>query len=159
MMANNIINSNVGSDGTINDEELRKAINILKYEGEAGHECNINNMTQEDYYKSTWKDKDATTVNDTLNNTAYTFLNSFNDDISDSSKHVETSKKPIKDTKTSKEPITDTHIVDRVCNLLDRTTNVDPVVTRVGIIGQRGPRAISGGSITQSIIHGGGKYT
>ena len=33
---------------------------------------------------------------------------------------------------------------------------MDPVVTGVRIIGQGVPRAISGGSITQSIIHGGG---
>ena len=32
---------------------------------------------------------------------------------------------------------------------------MDPVVTGVGIIGQGGPRDISRGSITQSIIHGG----
>ena len=35
------------------------------------------------------------------------------------------------------------------------TTNVDPVVTGVGIIEQGGPRAISGGSITQGIIQRG----
>ena len=34
MMANNIIEMNVGSEGTINDEELRKAITILKSEEE-----------------------------------------------------------------------------------------------------------------------------
>ena len=33
---------------------------------------------------------------------------------------------------------------------------MDPVITGVGIIGQGGPRAISRGSISQSIIHGGG---
>ena len=139
---------NVRSADTINDEDLPKAITILKSEEEAGHELNINNMTQEDDYKSPWKDKDATTVNNTVNNTAYTFFNSFNDDLSDSSKQVETSKEPIKDTQTSKEPITDNHIVDRVCTLLDGTTNVDPVVAGVVIIGQGGPRAISGRSIT-----------
>ena len=96
-------------------------------------------MTQVDDYKSPWKDKDATTVNDS----AYTFLNSFNDEISDSSEQVE----------ASKEPITDTHIVHRVCNLSDGTISVEPDVTGVGIIGRGGPRAISGGSITQSIIH------
>ena len=32
---------------------------------------------------------------------------------------------------------------------------MDPIVTGFGIIGQGGPRAISGGSHTQSIIHGG----
>ena len=70
---------------------------------------------------------------------------------------VETSKEPIKDTQTGKEPITDTKIVDRVRKLSVGTTNGDLVVTGVGIIGQGGPRAISGGSITQGIIHGG-KY-
>ena len=112
-------------------------------------------MTQEDDYKSPWKDKDSTTVNDTVNDTAYTSLNSWNDDISDSSKEVETSKYPIKDTQTSKEPITYTHIVDRVCKLSVGSTNTDPVVTGVGIIGLGGPRAIRRGSITQGMIHGG----
>ena len=32
MMADNIIEANVGSDGTINDEDLHKAITILKSE-------------------------------------------------------------------------------------------------------------------------------
>ena len=63
---------------------------------------------------------------------------------------------PIKDTQTIKEPITDgTHIVDRVSYLQDGTTNMDPVVTGVQIIGQGGPRTISGGSISQRIIQGG----
>ena len=75
MIANNIIETNIWSEGTVNNEELCKEITILKSEKEAGHEHNINNMTQEDDYKSPWKDKDATTVNDTLNDTAYTFLN------------------------------------------------------------------------------------
>ena len=101
MMANNIIKTNVGSEGTINGEELRKAITILKYEEEAEHERNINNMNQEDDYKSPWKSKDTTTVNNTVNDKVYKFLNSQNDDTSDSSKHVETSKYPIKDTYTS----------------------------------------------------------
>ena len=105
----------------------------MKYEEEAGHERNTDNMTQEDYYKSPWKDKYTTTVNNALDDMAFTFLNSFNYDISDSSKQVEKRKDPIKDTQTSKEPITDTHIVDRVCKLQDGTTNVDPVVTGVGI--------------------------
>ena len=52
---------------------------------------------------------------------------------------------------TSKEKIKDTHVYDTSVG----TTNVDPVVTGVGIIGQGGPRNISGGSITQGMIHGG----
>ena len=51
-------------------------------------------MTQVDDYKSPWKDKYVTTVNDM----AYTFLNSYDDEISDSGKMVEASKNPIKDT-------------------------------------------------------------
>ena len=70
-------------------------------------------------------------------------------------KQVETSKEPIKDTQTSKDPITYTRIVKIVHNLSVGTTNVDPVVTGVLIIGQGGPRAISRGIITQGIIHGG----
>ena len=86
--------------GTIDEEELRKAITLVKTEDEAGHERNIDNMTQEDDYKSPWKDKDATdttTVNNTLDDTVFKFLDSFQDDTSDSSKQVETSKEPIKD--------------------------------------------------------------
>ena len=72
-------------------------------------------MTQVDDYKSPWKDKYATTVNDT----AYTFLNSYDDEISDSDKMVEASKEPIKDT--------------HVHNTSVGTTSVDSVVTGVGI--------------------------
>ena len=89
----------------------------MKSEDEADHERNIDNMTQEDDYKSPWKNKDATvatTVNNTLDDTGYTFLYSYQTDTSDSSKQVETSKEPIKDTQTIKDPIIyDTHIVDR----------------------------------------------
>ena len=67
----------------------------------------------------------ATTVNNALDDTGYTFLDSYQNDTSDSSKQVDTSKytikdtqkikEPIKDTQTIKEPIIDdTHLVDRV---------------------------------------------
>ena len=157
MMADNIEERNVRSEGNINKEELRKAIAIVKYEDETGHERNIDNMIQEDGYKSPWKNKyatDAKTVNNMLDDTGFTFLNSYQDDTSDSSKQVDTSKEPIKDIQTIQEPIKDdTHLVDRVRYLQDEPTNVDPVVTGVRIIGQGGPRTISGGSISQSIIH------
>ena len=120
-MAESLIKAKVGSDGTINNDELHKATTQLKYEKEADHERNIPDMTQVDDYKSDWKDKDATTVNDS----AYTFLNSFEDEISDWSKHVE----------ASKEPITDTYIVKRVRNLLDGTISVNSTATVIGIIG------------------------
>ena len=52
MMKNNIIEANVGRNKTINNDDLNQAINLLKSEEETGHERNINNMTQEDDYKS-----------------------------------------------------------------------------------------------------------
>ena len=70
----------------------------MKSEDGAEHERNIDNMTQEDDYKPPWKEKDtkdatdATAVNNTLYNTGFTFLNSFQDDKSDLSKQVDTSK-------------------------------------------------------------------
>ena len=140
-MADHIEEKNVG---TINKEELCKAIAIVKSEDEAGHKSNIDNMIQEDYYKPPWKNKDATdatTVNNTLDDTLFTFLNSYQDDTSDSSKQVETIKEPIKYTHTIKEPITyDTHLVNRVRYLQDGPINMDPVLTGVGIIGQGGPQ-------------------
>ena len=36
-LAKNLINSNVGSDGTINNDKLNQAITDLKAEAEAGH--------------------------------------------------------------------------------------------------------------------------
>ena len=108
IIADHIEEKNVG---TIDKYELRKAISHVKSEDEAEHECNIDNMTQVDDYKFPWENKDATVatiVNNALDDTGYTFLDSYYTDTSDSSKHVETSKNPIKDTQTIKEPIKDT---------------------------------------------------
>ena len=44
-LAKSLINSNVGSDGTINNDKLNQAITNLKAESEAGHELNINDIT------------------------------------------------------------------------------------------------------------------
>ena len=107
-------------------------------------------MTRVDDYKSPWKNKDATVataVNNALDDTGYTFLDSYQTDTSDQSKQVETSKEPIKVTQTIKEPIKytqtikdpikdDTHIVNRVRYLQDIPTNMYPVLTGDGIIGQ-----------------------
>ena len=67
----------------------------MKSEKEVEHERNILDMTKVDDYKSPWKYKDETTVNDL----AYTFLISYDDEISDSDKIDEASKEPIKDTR------------------------------------------------------------
>ena len=107
----------------------------MKSEKYAGHERNILDMTQVDDYKSPWKNKYASTINDS----AYYESDENEVEISDSSKHVE----------ASKEPITDTHIVDRVRDLSVGTTSVDSAVVGVRIIG----RVVHG--ITQGMIHGG----
>ena len=87
-MDKSLIKSKVRSDRTINNDELHKTITQLKSEKKSGHERNIIDMTQVDDYKSPWKDKDATTVKDL----EYTFLNSYEDEISDSSKQIEAGK-------------------------------------------------------------------
>ena len=66
-----LIRAKVGSERTINNDDLNKAITQLKSEKEAGRECNILNMTQVDGYKLPWKDKNASTVN----NSEFRFLN------------------------------------------------------------------------------------
>ena len=50
-MAESLIKTKVQSDGTINNEELHKAITQLKSQKKAEHERNINNMTQVNDYK------------------------------------------------------------------------------------------------------------
>ena len=88
-------------------------------ESEEGHECNINDITQVNEYKSPGKNKDASTINDS----AYYKSDENEVEISDSSKQIE----------ASKEPITKTHIFDRVCKLSG--VSVKPAVTGVRIIG------------------------
>ena len=63
-MAEILIKVKVGSDGTINNDLINKAITQLKSEKEADHERNILDMTQVDEYMSARKNKDASTVND-----------------------------------------------------------------------------------------------
>ena len=92
-------------------------------------------MIQDDDYKSPWKNKYAT-VATVLRMITYS---------SDSD------KKPA----ARKEPIKGFHLGKRVRHSIDGPTNMDPVITGIGIIGQGGSRTISGGSHTQSIVQGG----
>ena len=55
MCAAHIKENNVGMD----KDEIRKAIFHVKSEDEEEHERNIENMVQDDDYKSPWKIKDA----------------------------------------------------------------------------------------------------
>ena len=50
-----LIKAKVGSDGTINNDELNKAITHLESEKEAGDELNILDITQVDEYMSPGK--------------------------------------------------------------------------------------------------------
>ena len=51
-MEKSLINSNFGSDVTINNDKLNQAITDLKAEAKSGHELKINDMKQVDEYKS-----------------------------------------------------------------------------------------------------------
>ena len=127
-LAKILINSNVRSDGTINNDKINQAITDLKAEAEAGHECNINDMTQVDGYKSPGKNKDALTINDS----SYHNSDEHEDEISDSNKNVE----------ASRETIIDTH----VCNTSVGFVSVKPAAVGSGIIGR---------GITQGVISRG----
>ena len=77
-----LINLNVESDGNINNDKLNQEITDLKAEAEAGHELNINDMTQVDEYKLPGENKDASTIN----NSSYYKSDEHEVEISDSSK-------------------------------------------------------------------------
>ena len=110
---------------------LTRQITDLKAEAKAGHERNINDMTQVDEYKSPGGNKDASKINDS----AYNNSDKYEDEISDSSKHFE----------LSKEPITDTHVRNTSFGIV----SVKPAAVGVGTIGR------GGHGITQGMINGG----
>ena len=103
-------------------------------------------MIQDDDYKSPWGNKDATVATG-LRTITYS---------SDSDKKPAARKEPIRDNQNIKEPIKGPHLVKRVRHSMDGPTDMDPVLTGIGIIGQGGSRNISGGSHTQRIVQGGG---
>ena len=139
MQADNIKEKNIGMD----KDEILKAISHVKLQDEEEHERNIEYMSQDDDdYKSPWKIKDATGLK------AVT-------DSSDSDENPAVRKEPITDTQNLKEPIKGSHLGKRFFHSEDGHTDMDPIVTGFGIIGQRGPQDISGGSHTRSIIQGG----
>ena len=138
MQSDQIKEKNVGMD----KNEIRKAISRVKLEDEEEHERNIEYMSQDDDYKSTWKIKYPTGLKAVM-------------DSSDSDEKPAARKEPITSTQTLKEPIKGSHLGKRVRHSEVGSTDMDNVVTGLGIIGQGGPRAISGGSHTQSIIKGG----
>ena len=141
MQAYHVEEKNFGMDRN----EIRKAISHVKLADEEENERNIENMVQDDDYKSPWKIKDATVATG-LNSITYS---------SDSGEKPAARKEPITDTQTLKEPIRGYHLGKRVCHSEDGHTDMGLIITRFGIIGQGGSRDISGGRHTQSIVQGG----
>ena len=141
LFANVILDKNYGID----EDEIFKAVDYMKYEYEEEYERDIKDMIQDDDYKSPWKIKDATVATG-FKTVTYS---------SDSDKKPAAIKYPIKDTQTIKEPIKGYHLGKRVRHSKYGPTNMDPIVTGFGIIGRGGFRTISGGSHTQIIFQGG----
>ena len=101
-MTNILIKANIGSDGEICNENIQQAVFDLGAELNLEHEHNINNITCEDVYTSPMKNKESKTIDDSV----YHESDEQVDTISDSSKQVDASNKPIKDTQFFTELVT-----------------------------------------------------
>ena len=108
--------------GKLCNENIRQAVIDLRAELNGEHKRNIINISCDDLYPSPMKNKDVSTINDLV----YYESDEHVDTISDSSKQVDASNEPIKET----------HIVDRINNLSVGVVSVDPAFIGVGIIGQ-----------------------
>ena len=116
--------------GKLCNEKIKQEVVDLRSELNVEHERNINNISCDDLYTSSMKNKDVSINNDLV----YYELDGHVDTISDSSKQVDASNEPIKDTQ----------IVEGINNLSVRIVSIDPAVIIVGTIGQ---------GITQGIIN------
>ena len=141
IMEDHVVEKNDGID----EDELRKAVTYMKSDNDKEHERNIKYIIQDDDYKLTWENKDATVATGSRTITY----------SSDSDKNTAARKEPIKDTQTIKEPIKGPNLGKRARHSMDEPTNTDPVFAGVGIIGQGGSRNISRVSHNQSIVQGG----
>ena len=112
-----LIKANIGSDGKICNENIQQSVIDLREELDLEHERNINNITCEDVYTSPMKKKEENAINDSV----YCELDEHTDTISDSSKQVDTSNKPSKDT----------HIVKGINNLSVGVVNVELAIIGV----------------------------
>ena len=145
MQAKLLAEKNVGID----KDKICKATYQVKLEDEAYHERNIDILTQEDdVYKSPWKG-DASGLNAVTNSSDLVEI-TFKYDQKPAAR-----KEPMKDTQTLKAPIRGSHLGKRLRHSESGPTDTNPVVTELNLIGPGGPRAISGGTHTQSLIKGG----
>ena len=90
-MTKSLIKTNTGSDGKISNEKILWAVIYLRSEVDAEHERNINNITSDDVYTSPMKEEKVSPINDLV----YYESGEHSDTMSDSSKQVDASKKPI----------------------------------------------------------------
>ena len=105
----------------MSNQNIQEAVNDVIEETEAEFERNHNKIMCDNSYQSPILKKYVLTINDSV----YYELDEHVDTISDSSKQVDTSNEPIKET----------HIVEKVSNLSVRIVSVEPAIIRVGIIG------------------------
>ena len=120
-MTKSLIKANIRS-GKLCNEKIQQAVIDSREELKLEHERNINNISFDNEYTSPMKNKDVSTINDSV----YYESDEHADTISDSSKPVD----------ASNEPITDTHIFEGINNLSFEIVSVDPDFIGVGIIGQ-----------------------
>ena len=99
----NLINVNNLKGEPLSNERLRQAVIDEREETDAGHERNSNGITCDDSYQSPTKNKDVSTIKDSV----YYESDEHVYRISDSNKQVD----------PKNDPIAETHIFDRVCNL------------------------------------------
>ena len=95
---NSLIEAN-NEGGKLCNEKILQAVIDLRVELDVEHECKINNISCDDLYKYSMKNKYVSTINDLV----YYESDEHVDTISDSSKQVDASNDPIKET----------HIFDR----------------------------------------------
>ena len=117
--------------GILSNEKIWQAVIDLRAELNVEYKHNINNISCNDLYQSPMKKKDVWKINDSVYYESDEHVNM----ISDSSKQVDASNEPIKET----------HIVYGINNLSVGVVSVKPAVIRIGIIGQ---------GITQGVING-----
>ena len=120
-MTKSLIKANT-EGGKLCNENIQQAVINLRAELNVEHERNINNISCDDVYTSPMKKKYVSIINDSV----YYESDEHADTISDSSKPVDASKKPIKDT----------HIVEGINKLSVGVGSVKPAVIRVRIVGQ-----------------------
>ena len=120
-MTKSLIKAN-NKGGTLCNEKIRQAVIDCRSKLNGEHKRNTNNISCDDLYPSPMKKKDVSIINDSV----YYESDEHVDTISDSSKQVDASNEPIKET----------HTVDRNNNLSVGVGSVEPAVIRFGIIGQ-----------------------